>query len=160
MGTVSGRTKPKSVMTASISRVFDYTSPGAADEILKTGMVDIVFDGIGGPTFDLGLRVLKPRGRMVVYGLSGGPVAPFDINRLSGIAGFAEKGSLSVTWATMSDWIPDQASLEYHANAVFRALAEGVLPRFDVVTLPLGDAMEAHRTIESRQASGKYLLLP
>lgn len=52
----------------------------------------MVFDGIGRATFDQGLRLLRPRGHMVVYGLSSGPAPPFEVNRLSGLTGSGKRG--------------------------------------------------------------------
>ena len=40
--------------------------------------VDVVYDGVGAATFDKSLNCLRPRGYMVLYGQSSGPVSPVD----------------------------------------------------------------------------------
>jgi NADPH:quinone reductase len=41
-----------------------------------------VYDSVGQATFDDSLSVLRPRGTMVLYGASSGPVPPFELQRL------------------------------------------------------------------------------
>lgn len=122
--------------------------------------VHVVYDSLGRPTFDRGLRVLRARGHMVVYGLSAGLVPPLDINRLSGITGFPERGSLSVTWATLSDHASEREDLLWHARALFEGIASGDLQVPIARTFPLAEAAAAHRLIEERTTVGKILLLP
>ena len=44
--------------------------------------VHVVFDSVGRTTFDNSLKVLRARGSLIVFGLSSGPVPPFDMNQL------------------------------------------------------------------------------
>jgi NADPH2:quinone reductase len=122
--------------------------------------VHVVYDSLGRPTFDQGLRVLRARGHMVVYGLSAGPVPPLDINRLSGITGYPERGSLSVTWATLSDHASRREDLLWHARALFDGIAAGELQVPIARTYPLAEAAAAHRLMEERTTVGKILLIP
>ena len=97
---------------------------------------------------------------MVVYGLTSGPVPLFDINRLSGITGSGNKGSLYLTWATLNDYSANRADLLWHAREVLEWIAEGTLKVYVARTLPLTEAVEAHRLLESRRVMGKVLLVP
>jgi NADPH:quinone reductase len=66
--------------------------------------VHAVYDSMGRTTFEKSLNVLRARGFMVVYGLSSGLIPAFDVNRLSGITGSGNKGSLFLTFATLNDY--------------------------------------------------------
>ena len=122
--------------------------------------VQAVYDSVGRSTFDKGINVLKAQGYMIVYGLTSGPVPPFDINRLSGITGANSKGSLFLTWATLSDYNARREDLLWRARDVLGWIADGSLKVHIARSLPLADAAEAHRLVESRQLTGKVLLLP
>ena len=98
------------------------------------------------------MRSLRPRGMMVLFGQSSGPVPSFDLNRLNPL------GSLFVTRPSLTHYIQDRAELELRAGAVLGAVADGSLhvrigARFD-----LADAAEAHRALEARRTAGKIVL--
>ena len=57
--------------------------------------VDVVYDSVGKDTFDGSLDCLRPRGMIVCFGQSSGPVPPFDLGILS------RKGSLYLTRPTL-----------------------------------------------------------
>jgi NADPH2:quinone reductase len=120
--------------------------------------VHVIFDASGATTLDANLRLLRATGRLVLYGITDGVSAPFDVNRLSGITGGGNRGSLSVTWAALSDYTATRAALLAHARPVLNGRMSGRLqsPIFD--TLPLADAQRAHDLLRSRQIAGKLLL--
>lgn len=129
------------------------------DDISRGG-VQIVFDGSGRDTFDLSLDVLRPTGQLVIYGLTTGPVPPFDINRLSGITGATSKGSLRLTWATLSDYTADRTDLSWRAADVLAWAADGSLVAPVAQVLPLGEAARAHELVGQRTHAGKIVLVP
>lgn len=163
IGTTSSPDKVHFALDAGADRVLLTGDEGwedAARLFAGTAGVDVVYDGIGRATFDQGLRLLRPMGHMVLYGLASGPVAPFDVNRLSGIAGSAERGSLSLTWPTLNDHVARTEDLRSRAADVFRWTAGGRLRPLIDVQLALTEAAEAHRRLEARAVRGKVLLLP
>jgi len=97
---------------------------------------------------------------MVVFGLTSGPVPAFDINRLSGITGSGNKGSLFLTWATLNDYAAQREDLLWRAKDVLQWIGDGSLTVYIADTFPLDGVVEAHRLLESRQIGGKVLLLP
>jgi NADPH:quinone reductase len=119
-----------------------------------------VFDGSGRDTFDLSLDVLRPTGHLVIYGLTTGSVPPFDINRLSGITGATSKGSLHLTWATLSDYTAERADLLWRAADVLSWVADGSLVVPVAHVLPLSDARRAHELVGQRALTGKIVLIP
>jgi NADPH:quinone reductase len=122
--------------------------------------VHVVYDSVGRTTFDKSLNVLRARGSMVVFGLSSGPVPPFDVNRLSGITGSGNKGSLFLTFATLNDYAARRQDLLRRARDVLNWIAEGTLTVRLAGTFPLAQAAAAHRLLERREVAGKLLLLP
>ncbi len=163
IGTVSNPEKAEFVRGVGADHVIDYSQADFETETMRLtdgAGVQVVYDSVGRATFDKGINVLRAQGYMVVFGLTSGPVPLFDINRLSGITGSGNKGSLYLTWATLNDYSANRADLLWHAREVLDWIAEGTLKVYVARTLPLTEAVEAHRLLESRQLMGKVLLLP
>ena len=135
--------------------VYDHENFTAAARRLTGGRgVDVVYDGVGQFTFEGSLSSLRPRGMLVSYGNASGPVPPFSPLVLS------KKGSLFLTRPTLGDYTSTPAELRSRAGELFRWVAEGSLTVRIGGTFPLAAAAEAHRALESRQTTGKLLLLP
>lgn len=114
----------------------------------------VVYDSVGRATFEGSLRALRPRGLLVLYGQSSGPVPPFDLGRLNAL------GSLFVTRPSLAHYTADRAELELRAGAVLAAVADGRLRVRIGARFALADAAEAHRALEGRATTGKVLLVP
>jgi NADPH2:quinone reductase len=163
IGTVSTQEKAELAKTMGADHMIVYTQQDFEKETLRLTQaegVHAVYDAIGKDTFDKGIKVLRSQGYMVVYGLSSGSVPPFDINRLSGITGSGNNGSLFLTWATASDYTRKRHDLLWRSKDVFSWVADGSLKVHIARTLPLSRAAEAHQLLESRKSSGKLLLTP
>jgi NADPH:quinone reductase len=114
--------------------------------------VDVVYDSIGRATFLKGFDCLKPRGMMVHFGVSSGPVEPFDTRTLTA------KGSIFLARPTLNSHIADPAELAWRSADVFRWIAEGKLKLRIDREYPLAEAAQAHRDMEARKTTGKLLL--
>ncbi|MEX0592792.1 MAG: quinone oxidoreductase, partial [Nitriliruptoraceae bacterium] len=113
---------------------------------------DVVYDSVGRDTFDVSLQLLRPRGLLVSFGQSSGPIEPLSVLRLSAA------GSLFLTRPKLDDYTASVSEREWRASAVFDAITLG---RLDVAIhdrYPLADAVEAHRALESGTTTGKLLL--
>jgi NADPH:quinone reductase len=155
IGTVSTEEKAKLAREAGADDVILYTQTDFEAETRRlTGGrgVDVVYDSVGKTTFEKGLDILRPRGYMVLFGGSSGPVPPFDLIQLS------QKGSLYVTRPTLTHYVATREDLEMRADTVFSMIAAGKLKRI-AHTYPLKDATQAHRDLEARRTTGKLLLL-
>ncbi len=109
---------------------------------------------MGKHTFDRSLDCLRPRGYIVLYGQSSGPVAPVDPQVLN------RKVSLFLTRPSLAHYLADRQELRWRTGDLFRWLAAGELElRIDRI-LPLEAASEAHRHLEERRTTGKVLLVP
>jgi NADPH2:quinone reductase len=157
IGTVSTQEKARLAAEAGADHVILYTQSDFEKEVkqLTSGAgVEAVYDSVGQATFDKGLNCLKPRGIMVLFGQSSGPVAPFDIGTL------AAKGSLFLTRPSLGNYMAERTELLQRAGDLFAWMAAGELHLRIDQTFSLADAAEAHRYMEGRKTRGKVLLVP
>jgi len=157
IATVSTDEKAKLARGAGADDVILYTQTDFEAETKRlTGSngVDVVFDGVGKTTFEKGLNVLRPRGMMVLFGGSSGPVPPFDLIQLS------QKGSLFLTRPTLVHNTATTQELQTRSSAVFKMIADGTLKLRIEHTYPLAETATAHRDLEGRKTTGKLLLIP
>src|SRR6266511_3921994 len=116
--------------------------------------VDVVYDSVGKTTFDKSLNCLRPRGYMVLFGQSSGPVPPLDPQILNG------KGSIFLTRPTLAHYMATRDELLSRTNDLFSWITAGELKVAIDTTFPLAQAAEAHRYLEGRRTKGKVLLIP
>ena len=114
----------------------------------------VVYDSVGKDTFMASLDCLRPRGLMVSFGQSSGPVPPLEMTLLSA------KGSLYLTRPSLFAYVAERSELLAAAAELFGLVVAGVL-RIEVhQTYPLQDAARAHRDLEGRRTTGSTVLIP
>ena len=156
-GTVSTLEKAKIAREAGADETIRYTEQDFATEVkrLTDGRgVEVVYDSVGQSTFNKSLDSLKPRGMLVLFGQSSGPVAPFDPNILNG------KGSLFLTRPSLQHHLLSREELLWRAGDVLGWIEKGKLKLRIERTYALADAASAHRDLEGRGTAGKLLLIP
>jgi NADPH2:quinone reductase len=155
-GTVSSEEKAKLAREAGAETILYTKEDFAAEVRRRTGGagVHVVYDGVGRDTFDRSLDSLVRRGMMVLFGQSSGPVPAIDPQILN------KKGSLFLTRPTIAHYTRTPEELRARAADVFGWIAAGNVNVRIFRELPLGQAAEAHRLLESRQTTGKLLLAP
>jgi NADPH2:quinone reductase len=157
IATVSTEEKAALARAAGADEVILYTQKDFAAETRRlTGGagVQVVYDSVGRTTFAQGLDCLAPRGMMVLYGQSSGPVEPVDPQLL------AQKGSLFLTRPTLANYVTTTAELRARALEVLGWVADGSLKVRVGHEFPLTAAAEAHTELEARRTTGKLLLIP
>jgi NADPH:quinone reductase len=157
IGTVSTDEKASLAREAGAHDVILYTQQDFQVETMKlTGQsgVDVVYDSVGRTTFAKGFDCLAPRGMMVLYGQSSGPVGPFDPQILN------QKGSLFLTRPTVGHYVATRAELLERASVVLGWVEDGSLQVRVGREFPLAAAAEAHSELEGRKTTGKVLLIP
>lgn len=155
IGTASTAAKRNVVLALGAETVLDSRAPGtlAADVRAATGGrgCDVVVDGVGGPLFAPSIASLAVNGRYVVVGSASQQPATLDVRHLlvrnQMIVGFI--------LGHVADAEPERP------QAILSALCElvrtgALVP--NVRTLPLADAAQAHRLLESRDHVGKLVL--
>jgi NADPH2:quinone reductase len=156
-GTVSTEDKAKLAKEAGADEVILYTQEDFESEVkrLTDGRgVQVVYDSVAKTTFEKGLNSLAPRGYMVLYGQSSGPVPAFDLAQLGA------KGSLFITRPSLAHYTLTRDELLQRSGDVLGWIRTGQLKLRIDQTYPLKDAAEAHRRLEGRQSTGKLLLVP
>jgi NADPH2:quinone reductase len=157
LGTVSTPEKADLAREAGADEVILYTEADFEEETrrLTDGRgVKVVYDSVGQTTFDKSLNCLRPRGYMVSFGQSSGPIPPFDPGLL------AAKGSLFLTRPSLAAYAADREELLDRAGDVLQWIVTGELKLRVDSSYPLEDVPEAHRALESRKTAGKLLLVP
>jgi NADPH2:quinone reductase len=157
IGTVSTEEKARLAREAGADEVILYTRLDFQAEVVRlTGgqKLQVVYDSVAKDTFDKGLDSLAPRGYMVLYGQSSGPIGPFDPQILNA------KGSLFLTRPSLNHHILTREDLLHRAGEVLGWIQKGQLKLRIGATFPLAEAAEAHRQLEGRKTTGKVLLIP
>jgi NADPH:quinone reductase len=115
--------------------------------------VDLILDIVGAPYLDRNLRALAQDGRLVQIGLMGGSEAQVDLRRILG-------RRLTVTGSTLRPRTVEEkgaiaAALRQH---VWPLVESGRVKPIIYRTLPLAEAADAHRLMESSEHIGKIVL--
>jgi NADPH2:quinone reductase len=136
--------------------VIDYTK----DDFEATVMAETngkgcqaVYDSVGKTTFDKSLECCGVRATLALFGQSSGLVAPFDLRRLA-------KNGVFLTRPSLGLYIQTRQELLGRARDVFDWIESGKLALRIDREVALRDAAKAHDALESRQTSGKVLLIP
>ena len=155
IGTVSSDEKAALAKAAGADEIIMYTQSDFELEVLRLTdghRLDVIYDSVGQTTFLKGLNVLKPRGMMVLYGASSGPVEAFNPQLLN------QKGSLFVTRPALGHHLLDRNELMWRIGDLFNWIAKGELDVRIDRTFKLEEAAQAHEYIEARGTKGKVLL--
>jgi NADPH:quinone reductase len=157
IGTAGSEAKAQLARTMGADEVVIYTSQDFETETrrLTAGEgVNVVYDGVGKDTFASDLKVLRPRGYLVLFGGASGAVPPLDLLELT------KHGSLFVTRPSLQHYVATRAELELRSGDVLQSLVRGDLKLRIHETYPLAEAQQAHRDLEGRKTTGKLLLIP
>jgi NADPH2:quinone reductase len=157
IGTAGSEEKARLAKGAGVDEVIVYTEQDFVEETRRiTGGegVHVVYDSVGKSTFDGSLDCLRPRGYMVLFGASSGPVPPFDIQILN------RKGGLYLTRPALAHYTATREELLWRAASVLSWIGNNTLEVRIGGTYSLSDAAHAHRDLEGRKTTGKLILIP
>ncbi len=157
IGTAGTEEKAALALAAGADEMIVYTEtdfPTEVKRLTHNAGVDVVYDSVGKSTFEGSLNCLKPRGYMVSFGNASGAVPDFAPLLLS------QKGSLFLTRPNLAHYALDHAEIAARSGDIFDWLVGGELKVSIHKTYPLSEAAQAQRDLESRQTSGKLVLVP
>ena len=115
----------------------------------------VVYEAIGKDTLQLSLDCLRMIGVCAAYRHVSGPPDPVDI-----IQDLGRRGSLFITRPAIMHYVAKRSDLERTARDLFKAIADGILDANINYEYALGDAVKAHKAIESGATLGATVLIP
>ncbi len=118
--------------------------------IVETGC-DLIVESVGGEVFDKSLRLLKPRGRLIVLGVASREPRPIPSLLLL-------RNNWTVSGFHLNAYLTDRAVMGQALGALADWLASGNLRIIQSHTFSLEAAAEAHRAIADRRTTGKVVL--
>jgi len=156
IGTVSSASKAALVKEYGADDAINYATGDFATEAnrLTNGRgVDLILDAVGATTMAKGLTCLAPFGHLILYGRAGGPPEPLNVFKL-----FEKSIKVSGFVLYTVAAVPDV--MRRGIEESFKLIAEGKVKLLVGKSFPLAQAAEAHKFMESRQSTGKLVLIP
>jgi NADPH:quinone reductase len=151
----STREKRELALGAGAAVAVDYDEAiDTAKSLTRGAGVSVVYDSVGRDTFMESLKCLAPRGTMVLFGQSSGPVAPIDPQLLN------RSGSLFLTRPMLAHYVATPVELKSRSAELFDWILRGDLKIRIHAKYRLADARLAHQALEERKTTGKVLLEP
>jgi NADPH:quinone reductase-like Zn-dependent oxidoreductase len=127
--------------------------PAAIEAAFGAAAVDLALEGVGRATLAGTIACLGDHGRVVVYGAPGGRWGTVDLLPLI-------RRNLTLRGTFLHGDREFAQTLPVLANPLLPGLARGDFSASVDRVLPLADAGEAHRLLETRQVYGKLALVP
>ena len=120
-------------------------------EITKDIGVDVIYDSVGKDTFLKGIKCLAPKGRIVTFGVSSGPIEPIDINTLRSFSGSIATGGLNT-------YIKNSDEMQKNADMFFDMIInKDIKINIDHV-IKIDDIKKAQSLLERRLTTGSVVL--
>jgi NADPH2:quinone reductase len=157
IGTVGSAEKAALALQNGYAHAIDYKAEdfvARVAEIAGPKGCDVVYDSVGKDTWRGSLKCLKRRGMFVSFGQSSGAITEF------GIADLHAGGSLCACRPSLFDYIASPTDLQARAADLFARLSSVDIKSHIGQRVPLRDAAQAHRDMESRRTVGATILLP
>lgn len=156
IGTVSSDIKAQQILRLGAWQAINYTTDNVVERVkqLTHGkLLPVVYDSIGQQTWETSLSCLKPRGLMVSFGNTSGPVTGVNLSVL------AQRGSLFVTRPLLKNYIDSYQKLKKASDQVFELVQNGIIQTGEVRQFPLADASQAHEDLLNRGRIGGIVLI-
>ena len=155
LATVGNAEKAAFVQGLGADRVIQYRDEDFVAAVKSWGDgkgVDVAYDAVGPATIDKTIQCVRPRGLVVLYGNTSGLVETISPMALG------NAGSLFFTRPRLANHMRDAAEASKRMDDLLGAIQAGRLRLALAKVLPLEQAAEAHRLIESRATIGRVLL--
>lgn len=134
----------------------DYSAQDFVAEVASAtdgAGADVILDNMGAKYLDRNLDALAVQGRLVIIGMQGGTRGELDIAKLLG-----KRAAVIATTLRARPATEKAAICAAVAEHVWPLVGEGRVRPVVHARLPLAEAGEAHRVVESGESIGKVLL--
>lgn len=159
----SSAAKRQVALDLGATHAVDYTQPGweqSVREHTDGAGVDIALEMTGGDRLPQTLLTLAPFGRLIVYGMASGVPGRLDADALFPVF-YGPGPNQSLYGFNLGGWFVSRPEVTFGAlSRLIGWVASGAIKTPATTTLPLEQAGEAHRLIESGATSGKLILKP
>jgi NADPH2:quinone reductase len=123
-----------------------------AKELTEGRGVDVVYDPVGGDTFDAAMGAAARGGRLLIVGFASGQVPQIPANIL------LVKNITAIGYYWGAHWTLDPSLVRRSFDALFEWYGEGALRPHVSHTFDLADAATALRTLVERKSTGKVVI--
>jgi len=157
IGTVGSDEKIEIAKANGYQHVINYSKDDFAKEVMKITNnegVPAVFDGVGKNTFKGSIACLKPRGMMISFGNSSGPLDPIDVKK------DIQAKSLFFTRPAGGHYFNVRKELQAATDLMFEKVKFGKIKINIFKEFKLEEAKKAHEELEARKLNGPCILIP
>jgi len=176
-GTASA-SKHDAIREQGVAHAIDYRTQDFAEEVRRiTGGegVDVIMDALGPTSFRKDYRILRPGGRLIMYGASEVQTGTGKRDMRTALRSLARMPTATMPWwkslgvmnenkgvfgLNMLSWWDREGSVDRLTEPLLDGLAKGDLMPVVAEAFPFDRAPDAHRFIEERRNIGKVVLVP
>ncbi len=136
--------------------LIDYREQDFVEELRKAtdgAGADVILDIVGAKYLDRNVRALAVNGRLAIIGLQGGAKGELNLSAL-----LSKRAAVTATSLRARPLAEKAAIIAAVREHVWPLLADGVVRPVVDRTVPMAEAAEAHRLMESSSHVGKILL--
>jgi putative PIG3 family NAD(P)H quinone oxidoreductase len=151
--TVGSEEKAELVKALGAEAAINYKDQDFVEVAKVYGGADVILDNMGAKYLARNIDALNPEGRLVIIGMQGGSKAELDINAL-----LRKRGAVIATNLRGRPVEQKETICEEVVAHVWPMIDAGDVKAVVQDVLPLEDAAEAHRLMESGTHTGKILL--
>ena len=154
IGTVGNADKEKIAQKNGCDHTINYLKENFSEKVLeitKSKGVDVIYDSVGKDTFLKGIQCLAPKGRIVSFGVSSGPIEPIDINKLRAFSGSVATGGLNT-------YIRNSKEMQKNADRLFQMIIKKEIKINIDKIFKIDEIQEAQSLLETRQTTGSIIL--
>jgi NADPH:quinone reductase-like Zn-dependent oxidoreductase len=123
-------------------------------ELTEGRGADVIYDPVGGETFELSTKCIAFEGRILIIGFASGTIPSAQMNRVL-VKNFALVG---LHWGLYFE--KDPQVLRDAQDAIVRLYRDGKISPIVSATYPLEDAAIALKALGARETTGKVVLIP
>jgi NADPH:quinone reductase-like Zn-dependent oxidoreductase len=138
----------------------NYQYEDFVDHVRSAGLVDAVFDSVGGDYLERSYTCLKEGGILVLYGLSSVKPPDAEAKFQWNLDKVAELNRANNRRAVVFETQVQQQNAEYHADlqTLFNLFNNRQIHPLVAERIPLAEAARAHELLEARKLVGKIVL--
>ena len=176
-GTASA-SKHDAIREQGVDHAIDYRNQDFEEEVKRIAGgegVDVIMDALGPTSFRKDYRLLRPGGRLIMYGLSEVQSGSGKRDIPATLRSLARMPLATMPWwkslaimnenkgvfgLNMLSWWDREGSIDRLVEPLMQGLEKGELKPVVAEAFPFDRAPDAHRFIEERRNVGKVVLVP